>query len=134
MSMTDPIADYLTRIRNAANARHSKVDIPSSRLIREMTRILQEEGYIQSFTMIEDQQKRQDLIRIYLKYDQNRKCAISGLKRISRPGLRRYAGAAELPRVLNGLGIAIVSTPKGILTEKKARKANVGGEVLCHIW
>ncbi|HHS13585.1 MAG TPA: 30S ribosomal protein S8 [bacterium] len=134
MSMTDPIADYLTRIRNAASARHSKVDIPSSRLIREMTRILQEEGYIQSFTMIEDQQRSQDLIRIYLKYDENRKCAITGLKRISRPSLRRYAGADELPRVLNGLGIAIVSTPKGVLTEKKARMANVGGELLCHIW
>ena len=134
MSMTDPIADYLTRIRNASGAKHSKVDIPASRILEEMTRILQEEGYIQNFTMIEDQEKKQGTIRIYLKYDANRKCAITGLKRISSPGFRQYARVDELPRVLNGLGIAIISTPKGVLTEKKARQANVGGEILCHVW
>ncbi|MBN1782522.1 30S ribosomal protein S8 [bacterium] len=132
MSMTDPIADYLTRIRNAQMAKFSKVDIPASNLLKEMTRIIMEEGYIQNFTLIEDD--KQGLIRIYLKYGKQKKSAISGLKRISRSGLRRYTGATDIPRVLNGLGIAILSTSKGLLTDKQAKKENVGGEVLCYIW
>lgn len=132
MSMTDPIADFLTRVRNATRARHSKVDVPASNTIKEMTRILVEEGYIRNFTVIEDQ--KQGVVRIYLKYNSDRNSAISGIKRVSRPGYRRYARVNNLPRVLNGLGIAILSTPKGIVTEKTARKEHVGGEVLCYIW
>jgi small subunit ribosomal protein S8 len=132
MSLTDPIADYLTRIRNAASARHSKVDIPSSKITREITRILKDEGYIHNFTFIDDQ--KQGIIRIYLKYDNKKKCAITGIQRVSRPGFRRYFGVDEIPRVLNGLGIAILSTPKGILTDVKARSERVGGEILCNVW
>lgn len=132
MSMTDPIADYLTRIRNAQLAKFSKVDVPASNLLKEMTRIMMEEGYIVNYTMMEDQ--KQTVIRIYLKYNEQKKAAISGLKRISRPGLRRYTDVKAIPRVLNGLGIAILSTSKGILTDKQAKKENVGGEVLCYIW
>ena len=132
MSMTDPIADYLTRIRNASTARHSRVDIPASKIIKQMTKILMDEGYIRNFTEIED--SKQGMVRIYLKYGEDKKCAISGLKRISRPGFRNYTKVSEIPRVLNGLGIAILSTPKGIVTDRKARQENVGGEVLCHIW
>jgi small subunit ribosomal protein S8 len=132
MSITDPIADYLTMIRNASQARHSKVDIPASKLLNKMTEILLEEGYIRNFTMIEND--KQGIIRIYLKYNHNKKSAITGLKRISRPGYRQYIGVDEIPRVLNGLGVAILSTSKGVLTDKKARAANIGGEVLCHVW
>ena len=132
MSLTDPIADFLTRIRNAAGARHSKVDIPTSKILREITKILKDEGYINNFTFIDDQ--KQGIIRIYLKYNNKKKCAITGIKRISRPGFRRYSGVDEIPRVLNGLGIAILSTPNGILTDVKARSARVGGEILCNIW
>jgi small subunit ribosomal protein S8 len=130
--MSDPIADYLTRVRNAFIAKHSKVDIPSSNIIIEITRILMEEGYIKNYTII-DEEKR-NIIRIYLKYGESQKSTISGLKRISRPGLRRYTKANEIPRVLNGLGVAVISTPKGVLTGKKAREQNVGGEVICYIW
>ena len=132
MSMNDPIADYLTRVRNALGRRHSKVDIPGSNMIREITRILAEEGYIRNFTCIEDD--KQGIVRVYLKYDQDRQAAISGLKRVSRPGYRIYKKVDEIPRVLNGLGIAVLSTPKGILTDKKAKRVRVGGEVLCYIW
>lgn len=132
MSLNDPIADYLTRIRNATQARHSKVDIPASNILKEITRILQEEGYIYNYTVVDDQ--KQGIIRIYLKYDKNRQSIITSLKRVSRPGFRRYANTHNLPRVLNGLGIAILSTEKGILTEKQAKRENVGGEVLCYIW
>ncbi len=132
MSMTDPIADYLTRIRNATRAKHSKVDIPASNIIKEMTRILMEEGYIRNFTDIDD--NKQGVVRVYLKYNAERKSAISGIKRISRPGFRRYTNAHSIPRVLNGLGVAVLSTPKGLLTDKKARKENIGGEVLYHVW
>jgi small subunit ribosomal protein S8 len=132
MSITDPIADYLTMIRNASQARHSKVDIPASKLLNKMTEILLQEGFIRNFTKVEN--TKQGIIRIYLKYNHNKKSAITGLKRISRPGYRQYIGVDEIPRVLNGLGIAILSTSKGILTDKKARAENVGGEVLCHIW
>jgi small subunit ribosomal protein S8 len=132
MSMTDPIADFLTRVRNASTARHNKVDAPASKLIKELSRILVEEGYIRSYTVIEN--PKQDIVRIYLKYDQNQKNAISGLTRISRPGIRRYVDVQKIPRVLNGLGTAIISTPKGLLTDKKAKKERVGGEVICHVW
>ena len=132
MSMTDPISDYLTRVRNAALARHSKVDVPASGLIKEITRIFLEEGYILNFTTIDD--NKQGIVRIYLKYGGDKKSVIRGMCRISSPGLRRYVGARKIPRVLNGYGIAILSTPKGILTDKKARKEKIGGEVLCYVW
>jgi small subunit ribosomal protein S8 len=132
MSMTDPIADYLTRIRNAALARHSKVDVPASKLLTEVTKIFQEEGYILNFTTLED--NKQGVLRIYLKYGRNKKSAIKGMRRVSAPGLRRYVGVDEIPKVLNGMGIAILSTPKGVLTDRKARHEKVGGEVLCYVW
>ena len=132
MSMTDPIADYLTRVRNATRARHSKVDIPASNILKEMTGILLEEGYIRNYTTVDD--PKQGIVRIYLKYNKDRKSAITGLKRVSRPGYRRYTGVDRIPRVLNGLGIVMLSTPKGILTGKQAKKENVGGEILCYVW
>ena len=132
MSMTDPIADYLTRIRNAMARRHSKVDIPASNMLKAISRILHEQGYIRNFTVIEDD--KQGVVRIYLKYGADKASAITGLKRVSRPGFRIYSKVDEIPRVMNGLGVAIVSTPKGILTDKQARKERVGGEVLCEIW
>ena len=132
MSLTDPIADYLTRIRNAVCAMHSKVDIPASNILKEITRILLEEGYIKNYTFVDD--KKQGIIRIYLKYNEQKKCAITGLKRASRPGLRKYSKVDRIPRVMNGLGIAILSTPKGILSDVKARSERVGGEILCNIW
>jgi small subunit ribosomal protein S8 len=132
MSMTDPISDFLTRVRNAALARHSKVDVPASGQIKAITKIFLEEGYIQNFTTIDD--NKQGVVRIYLKYGGNKKSVIKGMKRISSPGLRRYVHTGEIPRVLNGFGVAILSTPKGILSDKKARQEKVGGEVLCTIW
>ena len=134
MSMTDPIADYLTRIRNAARVKHSKVDIPASNMVKEMTRILMEEGYIRNFTIADDPKYKQGVVRVYLKYGAERKSAITGLKRVSRPGYRQYTNVDSIPRVLNGLGVAILSTPKGVLTGKQSKKENVGGEVLCFIW
>ncbi len=133
MSMSDPIADMLTRIRNANSAKHITVDIPSSREKKAIIDILIQEGYVKSYEVIEDGIKR--TIRVTLKYgkDKNEK-VISGIKRISKPGLRVYAGKDELPKVLGGLGIAIVSTNKGIVTEKEARKLGVGGEVLAFVW
>lgn len=132
MCMVDPIADYLTRIRNAAMARHNKVDIPASKILKAITQILYEEGYILNYTTLED--KKQGILRIYLKYGENKKSVIRGLKRVSSPGMRYYVSVENIPRVLGGLGIAILSTPKGILTDKKARKERVGGEVLCYVW
>lgn len=132
MSVTDPIADMLTRIRNANRAKHDSVDIPSSKFKLEITRILYEEGYVRGYEVREDETK--PIIRIFLKYDRNRKGAITELKRISKPGLRVYAGKDEIPRVLGGMGIVILSTPKGVLTGKKAREINVGGELICQIW
>ncbi len=129
--MTDPIADYLTRVRNASQARHKKVDIPASKLKREVTKILRENRYITDYTDVTDD--KQGILRLYLKYNEDQP-AIYGLKRISKPGIRVYAGADELPRVLNGLGIAIISTSRGIMTDKRARKERVGGEVLCYVW
>jgi small subunit ribosomal protein S8 len=132
MQITDPIADMLTRIRNANSAKHETVDVPASNMKKAIAEILNEEGYIKNYQVIEDD--KQGVIRIALKYGPNKEKVISGLKRVSKPGLRIYAGAEELPRVLKGLGIAIISTSKGIMTDKKARKENIGGEVLAFIW
>ena len=131
--MTDPIADYLTRLRNAIKAQHRVVEVPASNLKKEITKILFEKGYILNFKFVDE--GPQGIIKIALKYDPvNKVNAIKNLKRISRPGLRKYAGYKELPRVLNGLGIAILSTPKGVMTDKEARNQNVGGEVLCYVY
>ena len=132
MQITDPIADMLTRIRNANTAKHETVDVPASNMKKAIAEILNEEGYIKGYQVIED--GKQGVIRITLKYGQNKEKVISGLKRVSKPGLRIYAGAEELPRVLKGLGIAIVSTSKGIMTDKNARANQVGGEVLAFVW
>jgi len=132
MSMTDPIADYLTRIRNAIKAKHKKVDIPFSRVKEEITKILLEYRYIKNYIIIDD--GKQGLIRIYLKYDEEENTVIHSLKRVSKPGLRHYVKSTEIPRVLNNLGIAILSTSKGIVTDREARQYKVGGEVLCYIW
>ena len=132
MSMTDPIADILTRIRNANMVYQEKVDIPASKLKQEMARVLKEEGFIKNYKYIED--RKQGIIRIYLKYGPNRERVIQGLRRVSKPGLRTYAGKKKIPRVLGGLGIAIVSTSKGVMTGKQCRRARIGGEILCHIW
>ena len=132
MQITDPIADMLTRIRNANNAKHDTVDVPASNMKKPIAQILQDEGYIKNFQLIDD--GTQGVIRIVLKYNAGKEKVISGLKRVSKPGLRVYAGADELPKVLRGLGIAIISTSKGVMTDKKAREAHVGGEVLAFIW
>jgi small subunit ribosomal protein S8 len=132
--VTDPIADYLTRVRNAIRARHRIVEIPASNLKKEITKVLYEKGYIQNYKF-EDENGPQGIIKIALKYDAVSKApAIVKLDRISKPGLRKYVGATNLPRVMNGLGIAILSTPKGVMTEKEARVENVGGEVLCFVY
>ena len=130
--MTDPIADMLTRIRNASKAKLEKVDIPSSKLKIEIARILKDEGYVKNVKLVKD--RRQGLIRVYLKYTEGELPVIQGLKRISKPGRRVYAGNDTIPKVLAGLGTAIMSTPKGIQTGKQAKKDNVGGEVICHVW
>jgi small subunit ribosomal protein S8 len=132
MSMTDPIADMLTRIRNAGRARFDKVDIPASRMKINLARILKEEGYIKNYKVIKD--NRQGLLRVYLKYAEHRQPMILGLKRISKPGRRVYRNQTELPKVQGGLGVAVISTSKGVITDRQARKLNVGGEVLCEIW
>ena len=129
--MSDPIADFLTRIRNAAMARHTKLDIPSSKIKAELAALMSQEWYVRGFKIVRDD--KQGLLKIYLKYDGD-KPAITGLKRISRPGLRVYAGVDKIPVVRNGLGSAILSTNKGIMTDAEAREAGVGGEVLCYIW
>lgn len=130
--LTDPIADFLTRIRNANTVYHETTEIPASNMKKAIAGILKEEGFIKDYEVIDD--GKQGIIRIYLKYGGNRERVISGLKRISKPGLRVYAGKDEVPRVLGGLGIAILSTSKGILTDKQARSLGVGGEVLCYVW
>jgi small subunit ribosomal protein S8 len=130
--MTDPIADMLTRIRNASKAKLEKVDIPSSKLKLEIAKILKDEGYIKNLKMVKD--RRQGVIRVYLKYTDEEAPVIQGIRRVSRPGNRVYVGNDRIPRVLAGLGTAILSTPKGVQTGKQARKNNVGGEVLCHVW
>lgn len=132
--MTDPIADYLTRLRNAIKARHRVVEIPASNLKKEITKVLFEKGYIQNYKF-DDEANVQGIIKIALKYNPvTKQSAIVNLKRISKPGLRKYTGHAEMPRVLNGLGIAILSTSKGVMTDKEAKTLNVGGEVLCYVY
>jgi small subunit ribosomal protein S8 len=132
MQITDTIADLLTRIRNASTAKHATVDIPASNMKKSITQILLDEGYIKDFKVIDD--GKQGIIRVTLKYDENRNPVISGLRRVSKPGLRIYAGCEELPKVMKGLGVAIISTSKGVITDKKARELGVGGEVLAFIW
>ena len=132
MNTTDPIADMLTRIRNANSSKHKTVDIPASNMKKAIAKILFEEGYIKSFEVIENE--NQGMIRITIKYDEKGSRVIAGLKRISKPGLRVYAANDELPKVLNGLGIALISTSKGIMTDKKAREQGIGGEVLAYVW
>lgn len=132
MNLTDPIADFLTRVRNAINARHQKLDVPASNLKAEIARILKEEGYISNFKVTEEEGKR--LIRVYLKYGADNESAIKDLKRVSRPGCRVYLGKDDIRRVQGGLGISIMTTPKGVMTGRQARKENVGGEVLAHVW
>ncbi len=132
MAMTDPIADLLTRIRNANLVNHEKVDVPGSRVKRAIAQILKDEGYIRDFEWIND--GRQGTLRLYLKYGPNKEKVITGLKRISRPGLRVYVKRDEVPKVLGGLGIAIMSTPKGVVTDRFARANGLGGEVICYVW
>ena len=132
MQMSDVIADMLTRIRNANDAKHATVDIPASKMKKAIAEILVEEGYVKSYTVIED--GKQGVIRVTLKYGQGKAKVIRGIRRVSKPGLRIYAGYEDMPKVMNGLGIAIVSTSKGIMTDKKARAAKVGGEVLAYVW
>lgn len=130
--MTDPIADMLTRIRNSNNAKHDSVDIPASNIKKEIAQIFLDEGFIKGFDCIED--SKQGIIRIDLKYGQSKEKVISGIKRISKPGLRVHVKSDNVPRVLGGLGMAIISTSKGMMTDKDARKSSVGGEVLCYVW
>ncbi len=132
MQITDVIADMLTRIRNANAAKHEKVDVPNSNMKRAIAQILLDEGYIKGFEIVDN--GNQGIIRITLKYGPNKQRIIQGIKRVSKPGLRIYAGSDEIPQVMRGLGVAIVSTSKGIMTDREARKANVGGEVLAFIW
>ena len=132
MQITDAIADMLTRIRNANSAKHSTVEVPASKMKKSIAQILLNEGYIKGFDVIED--NKQGIIRITLKYGSNKERVITGLRRVSKPGLRVYANCEDMPKVLKGLGIAIVSTSKGVMTDKPARKANVGGEVLAFVW
>ncbi|WP_044641892.1 30S ribosomal protein S8 [Risungbinella massiliensis] len=132
MVMSDPIADMLTRIRNANMVRHEALELPASRVKREIAEILKREGFIRDAEFIED--NKQGILRIFLKYGSNNEKVITGLKRISKPGLRVYAKSTEIPRVLRGLGIAILSTNKGVMTDKEARQQNVGGEVLAYVW
>ena len=132
MVMTDPIADYLTRIRNANMAKHDSVEIPASNIKKSISEILKREGFIREYEVADD--NKQGVIKVFLKYGPNGERVISGLKRISKPGLRNYVSAEDLPKVLNGLGIAIVSTSAGVITDKEARQKNVGGEVIADVW
>jgi len=132
MGMTDPVADMLTRVRNASGAKFAKVDIPSSKLKVQIARIFKDEGYIKNFKVIKD--NRQGILRIYLRYDEKNRGVIQWLVRVSRPSRRVYAGNEAIPKILNGLGISILSTSKGILTDREARKQGVGGEIMCSLW
>jgi len=132
MSFTDPVADLLTRIRNAINARQQKLDVPASKLKLEIARILKEEGYLANFKSTEE--SGQKVLRLYLKYGAHNDAAITNLARVSRPGCRVYVGHNDIPRVLGGLGISILTTPKGVMTGRQARKSGVGGEILCEVW
>lgn len=132
MAVSDPIADMLTRIRNASSVYHPSVDVPASKMKTELARILKEEGFIRDWQLIND--TKQGTLRIFLKYGPKKERVISGLKRISKPGLRVYAGKEEIPRVLGGLGIAVLSTSEGIMTDREARERGIGGEVICYVW
>ena len=132
MTVTDPIAEMLTRIRNANQVKKDRVDIPSSKMKQEIARILKEEGYIKNYRVISD--RRQGILRIYFKYTSKKERIISGIKRISKPSLRYYTRVNEVPKVLGGLGVAILSTSQGLMTDREARKKGFGGEVICHIW
>ena len=132
MSLTDPVSDFLTRVRNAIKARHQKVDVPHSKLKVEMARILKEEGYIANFKPTEEEGHK--VVRVYLKYGNNNEAVISNLARVSRPGCRVYVRRTEIPRVLGGLGINILTTPKGVMTGRQSRKQGLGGELLCEVW
>ncbi len=132
MSLTDPVADMLTRIRNSIGARHQKLDVPASRLKVEIARILKEEGYISNYKAVEEEGRK--VLRLYLKYGPENESPISNLSRVSRPGCRVYVGRNEIPRVLGGLGINILTTPRGVMTGRRARQQGVGGEILCEIW
>ena len=132
MNTTDPIADMLTRIRNASSAKHDSVEVPASNMKKQIAQILADEGYIKSFNVIDD--AKQGMIKVFLKYGVNKSQVIQGMKRVSKPGLRIYVGSKEVPKVMKGLGIAIVSTSRGIMTDKAARRENVGGEVLAFVW
>lgn len=132
MSMTDPIADMLTRIRNALNARHDRADIPASKIKIAIARILKEEGYIKNFKVLKD--NKQGVLRVFLKYTEENEPVIKGIKRVSKPSRRLYAGSQDFPPVLSGLGIGIVTTSRGVMTDKEARRQNVGGEFVCSVW
>ncbi|MEW5952246.1 MAG: 30S ribosomal protein S8 [Bacillota bacterium] len=132
MVMTDPVADFLTRIRNANTVYHDKIEAPASKLKKSIASVLKEEGFVRDYEYIED--GKQGILRVYLKYGPEKERVITGVKRISKPGLRVYARKDSIPKVLGGLGIAIISTPKGIITDKQARRLGVGGEVICYVW
>ncbi len=132
MTISDPIADMLTRIRNAGKAKFSSVDIPGSKITLEIAKLLKDQGYIKNYKFVKD--NKQGILKIYLKYDGQNAHTISGLKRVSKPSIRRYVGVSDIKPVLNGMGTAILSTSKGIMTDKQAREANVGGEILCQVW
>ncbi|HVZ61257.1 MAG TPA: 30S ribosomal protein S8 [Terriglobales bacterium] len=132
MSLTDPVADFLTRIRNALSTRQQKIDVPSSKLKVEIARILKEEGYISNYKLTEEEGRK--LLRVQLKYGANNESAISRVERVSKPGCRVYVGRTDIPRILGGMGINILTTPQGVMTGRDARKAGVGGEILCEIW
>lgn len=132
MSMSDPIADYLTRIRNATMAKHRWVDIPASNLKKRLSLVMKQENFIKDFYVIED--SKQDMIRIFLKYTRDEETVIQGMRRVSRPGRRRYVNVDEIPKVRNGLGTAVLTTSRGLMTDKQARVMGIGGEVLCYIW
>ena len=132
MRLTDPVADFLTRIRNAIRARHQKVDVPASKLKLEIARILKEEGYVSNYKAVEEEGHK--ILRVYLKYSNNNEAAITNVERVSKPGCRVYVGRAEVPRVLGGLGINILTTPRGVMTGRQARREGVGGELLCQVW
>ncbi len=131
-TVTDPIADMLTRIRNSSMAEHEKVDIPASKLKVRIAELLKEEGFIKNFRLIED--RKQGILRVYLKYGPGQERVITGLRRVSKPGRRLYVGADKIPSVLGGIGVALISTPRGVLTDRESRRLRVGGEVLCYVW
>lgn len=131
-SVTDPVADMLARIRNGSMAEHEKVDIPASRLKVRIAEILKDEGFIKNFRVIDD--RRQGILRVYLKYGPGQERVITGLRRVSKPGRRHYVAVDRIPSILGGMGVAILSTPRGVLTDRESRKAGVGGEVLCYVW